>query len=65
MKNLKNIFYGMVADMLSNKKFNPMVSELFIRGRKLNSVVFSTQSYFSVPNRLNSTHYIIMRIPNK
>ena len=55
----------MVADMLSNKKFNPMVSELFIRGRKLNSVVFSTQSYFSVPNRLNSTHYIIMRTPNK
>ena len=48
----------MVADMLSNKKLNPIVTELFIRGRKLNiSLVFITQSYFAAPKtvRLNST----------
>ena len=39
--------------MLSNKKFNPIVTELFIRGRKLNiSLVFVTQSYFAVPKYL-------------
>ena len=44
------------------------MTELFIRGRKLNtSVVFITQSYFKVPKdvRLNSTHFSIMKIPNK
>ena len=54
--------------MLSNKKFNPIVTELFIRGRKLNiSLVFITQSYFVVPKniRLNSMHCFIMKIPNK
>ena len=57
----------MIADMLSNKKHNPVVSELFIRGRKLNSsLVFITQSDFAVPkNRLNSAHHFIMKIPNK
>ena len=58
----------MIADMLSNKKLNPIVTELFIRGRKLNiSVVFITQSYFAVPKniRVNSTHYVIMKILNK
>ena len=57
----------MIADMLSNKKRNSLVTELFIRGRKLNiSIVFITQSNFSVPKniRLNSTHYFIMKIPN-
>ena len=46
----------MIADILINKKLNPVVTELFIRGRKLNiSLVFITQSYFAVPknNRLN------------
>ena len=39
----------MIADMLSNKKLNPIVTELFIRGRKLNIyLVFITQSYFAV-----------------
>ena len=50
------------------KKLNPIVTELFIRGRKLNiSLVFIAQSYFAVPKdiRLNSTHYFIMTIPNK
>ena len=54
--------------MLSNEKFNPVVTELFIRGRKLNIfLVFITQSYFAVPKnmRLNPTHYFIMKIPNK
>ena len=58
----------MIADILSNEKLNPIVSELFIRGRKLNiSLVFITKSYFSVPKdiRLNCTHYFIMKIPNK
>ena len=54
--------------MLSNKKPNPIVTKLFIRGRKLNiSLAFITQSYLDVPKnvRLHSTHYFIMQIPNK
>ena len=54
--------------MLSNKKVNPIVTEFFIRGRKLNtSLAFVTQSYFAVPKniRLNSTLYFVMKIPNK
>ena len=57
----------MNADKINNKKLNPM-TELFIRGTKLNiSIVFITQSYFKVPKevRLNTTHYFIMKIPNK
>ena len=49
-------------------KLNPIVTELFITGRKLNIfVVFITQSYFAVTKniRLSSTHYFIMKIPNK
>ena len=49
--------------MLSNKKLNPIVIELFIRGRKINiSLVFIKQSYFTIPKniRLNSTNYFIM-----
>ena len=62
------IFYDMIADMINNNKLNPIVTELFIRGRKLNiSIVFITQSYFKVPKdvRLNSTHFFILKIPNK
>ena len=62
------LFHDMIADMLSNNKRNSIVTELFIRGRKLNlSLVFITRSYFSVPSsiRINSTHYFIMKIPNK
>ena len=54
--------------MIHNKKLNSIVTELFIRGRKLNiSLVFITQSYFKVPKdvRLNTTHFFIMKIPNK
>ena len=62
------VFDDMIADMIHNKKLNSIVTELFIRGRKLNiSLVFITQSYFKVPKdvRLNSTHFFIMKIPNK
>ena len=57
------IFDDMIADMLSNKKLNPTVTELFIWGRKFStSLVFITQSYFAVPKniRLNATHYFVM-----
>ena len=52
-----------IADMLSNKELNPIVTELFIRSRKLNiSLVFITQSYFVVTKniRINSTHYLFI-----
>ena len=58
----------MIADMLNNKNINQIVTALFIRGRKLNiSLAFITQFYFVVPKdiRLNSTHYFIIKIPNK
>ena len=62
------VFDDMIADKLSNKRLNPVVTELFIRGRELNiSLVFITQSYFAIlkNNRQNSVHYFIMKIPNK
>ena len=62
------VFNDLIADMINNKKLNPIVTELFIRGRKLNiSIVFITQSYFKVPKdvRLNSTHFFVMKISNK
>ena len=78
-KILKNIIFekkckvfivvdDMIVDMINNKKLNPLITELFIRGRKINiSIVFITQSYFKVPKdvRLNSTHFFIMKILNK
>ena len=62
------VFDDMIADIMTNQKFQSILKELFIRCRKLNlSLVFITQSYFSVPKdvRLNSTHYLIMKINNK
>ena len=78
-KILKNIIFekkckvfivvdDMIVDMINNEKLNPLITELFIRGRKINiSIVFITQSYFKVPKdvRLNSTHFFIMKILNK
>ena len=58
----------MISHMLINKKLDPIVTGLVIRGRKLNiSLVFITESYFAVPKniRLNSTHYFMMKIPKK
>ena len=62
------VFDDMIADMVSNKKLNPIVTELFIRARKLHIyLVFITQPYFAVPKniRLNSTNYFVVKIPNK
>ena len=56
------VFDDMIADMIHNKKLNSIVTELFIRGRKLNiSLVFITQSYFKVKKdvRLNTSHFFI------
>ena len=58
----------MIADMINNRNLNSIVTELFIRGKKLNiSLAFITQSYFKVPKdvRLNTTHFFIAKIPNK
>ena len=58
----------MIADMINNKKLNSVVSELFIRDKKLNIyLVFITSSYFRVPKdvTLNTTHFFIVKIPNK
>ena len=58
----------MIDDMINNKKLNPVVTELFIRGRKLNiSIVFITQSYFKLLKyvTLNSAHFFIMKIQKK
>ena len=62
------VFDDMIADMINNKKLNSILTELFIRCRKLNiSLVIISQSYFKVPKdvRNNSTHFFIMKIPNK
>ena len=61
------VFDDMIEDIKSNKKFEAIIIELFIRCRKLNiSLVFITQSYFRVPKdvRLSSTRYLIMKINN-
>ena len=61
------VFDDMIAGIMPNKKFQAIIKKLFIRCRKLNiSLVFITQSYFSVPKdvRLNSTHYLIVKIKN-
>ena len=67
-RKILTVFDDMIADIMTNKKFQAIIKELFIRCRKLNiSLVFITQSYFRVPKdvRLNSTHYLLMKIHNK
>ena len=62
------VFDDMIADLINNKKLNSVITELFIRGRKLNiPLVFITQSNFKVPKdvKLNSTHFFIIKIANK
>ena len=62
------VFDDMIADIMSSKKFKAIIKELFIRCRKLNiSIIFRTQSYLRTPKdaRLNSTHYVIMKIQSK
>ena len=52
------VFDDMIADIINNKKLNPVVTELFIRDRKNISVVFITQSYFKVLNKRFSENSI-------
>ena len=62
------VFDDMIADTMTNKKFQSIIKELFIRCKKPNiSLALITQSYFSVPKtvRLNSTHYLITKTNNK
>ena len=62
------VFDDMIADMIGNIRLDSIVTELFIRGRKLSiSLIFITQSYFKVPKnvRLNTTHFFITKILNK
>ena len=62
------VFDDLISHMVSSEKRNPIITELFIRDRKLNiSLVFITQSYFKVPKdvRLNPTQYFIIKVPNK
>ena len=67
-KKVLIVFDDMIADIEYNKSFKRIIKELFYRARKVNvSIVFITQSYFrALKNaRLNSTHYILMKIGNK
>ena len=62
------VFDDMIADIVTNKRFQAIIKESFIRCRKLDIyLVFITQSYFSVPKevRLNSTYYLIMKMHNR
>ena len=62
------VFDDMIAEIMSNKKFQAIIKELFIRCRNVNiSLVFITQSYFSVSKdvRLNSAHYLIMKFSSR
>ena len=62
------VFDDVIVDMESNKKLSPIVTELFLRGTKLNILlVFISQPYFKVPKtvRLNAAHYFIIKILNK
>ena len=66
-RKIQIVFDDMIADVVNNKKLNSIVTELFIRGRKLNIfLVFVMQSHFKVLKdvKLNSTHFFIMKIPN-
>ena len=62
------MFDEMIPEMESNKKLSPIITDLFLRERKINvSLVFILQSYFRVPKTItvNAPHYFIMKIPNK
>ena len=66
-RKIQIVFDDMIADVVNNKKLNSIVTELFIRGRKLNIfLVFVMQSHFKVLKdvKLNSTNFFIMKIPN-
>ena len=61
-------FDDMISDIIKNKKLNSIVTELFIRGRKINiCLVFIIQSYFKVPKdvRLDTAHFFISKFRNR
>ena len=61
-EKIKFVFDDIIADIMTSKKFQAIIKELFIRYRKLNiSLMFITESYLSVPKdvRLSTTHYFI------
>ena len=59
------VFDNMIADMLSNKKLNPIVTEPCIRGRKKHFTCFYHMLFCSTKKHQNSTHYFVMKIPNQ
>ena len=62
------VFDNVITDMESSKTLSPIVTELFLKGRKLNvSLVFISQPNFKMPKTiiLNAIHYVVMKIPNK
>ena len=66
--NLLIVFDDRIADMISNKTINQIVTELFIRRKKLNiSSVFITKCYFQVPKtvKINCTYFFIIKVPNQ
>ena len=68
IRKILNVFNGMIADMLSNKKHNPIVAEFLVRGRKLNIfIVLTTQFYSAAPKiiRQNLIYYFVIKIPSK
>ena len=67
-KKMLIVFDEIIADKETNKNLSPIVTELFLKGKKLSiSLVFIPQCFFKVPKtiRLNTTHYLVMKIPNK
>ena len=67
-RKVLRVFDGMKTDMEADKKLSSIVTELFLRGQKLNILlVFVSQSFFKVPKtiRLNATNYFFMKIPSK
>ena len=54
------VFHDMIADMLSNKKLNPIVTQLFVKGRKLSLVFNFTQFFFAVPKELAYILHMIL-----
>ena len=67
-KKMLIVFDEIIADKEANKNLSPIVTELFLKGKKLSiSLDFIPQCFFKVPKtiRLNTTHYLVMKIPNK
>ena len=67
-RKILSVFDDMIADIMTNKNFQAIIKELFIRCRKSNiSYVFISRSYFPAPKdmRLSSTHYLVMKIKNR